>query len=104
MLLPFRNGRCSSQRRDMAAARIKRELAAVDSTRDQESRIIPVCSATKDEWKAYLESDDQELRWFCEWINGMVYIVQLSGEEDESFAGYFGIKFFQERDHAKYMR
>ncbi|EGZ29208.1 hypothetical protein PHYSODRAFT_322746 [Phytophthora sojae] len=70
----------------MAAARIKRELAAVDSTRDQESRIIPVCSATKDEWKAYLESDDQELRWFCEWINGMVYIVQLSGEEDESFA------------------
>ncbi|KAE8980890.1 hypothetical protein PF002_g24578 [Phytophthora fragariae] len=73
----------------MAVARINRGIAAIDLNCER-SAIIPVCLATKDEWREYLNSDEQEFRSvFMEWIEGTVYIVEFGTQEQQRFARSF---------------
>ncbi|KAE8971348.1 hypothetical protein PR001_g24446 [Phytophthora rubi] len=76
----------------MAVTRINREIAGVDLTRERESPIIPVCTATQDEWRSYLDSEHQELssKWM-EWIEGTIYIVEIPSQEHEYFNDSFKI-------------
>eukprot|EP00644_Phytophthora_capsici_P003997 jgi/Phyca11/564729/estExt2_Genewise1.C_PHYCAscaffold_150533 len=49
-----------------------------------------VCKATLEEWNAYQETEDQEVRSsLMEWIEGEIFIVELSSPEHESFAVEF---------------
>ncbi|EGZ24779.1 hypothetical protein PHYSODRAFT_344793 [Phytophthora sojae] len=42
--------------------------------------------ATKDDWRAYLDSENQALKSkCCEWIEGTIYIVEPLSQEHESF-------------------
>ncbi|KAE9314298.1 hypothetical protein PF008_g19515 [Phytophthora fragariae] len=73
----------------MAVARINRGLDAIDFDCER-SAIIPVCSATMDEWREYLNSDDQGFKSkFMEWVEGTVYIVEIPSQEHQRFAHSF---------------
>ncbi|KAE9007657.1 hypothetical protein PR003_g17206 [Phytophthora rubi] len=73
----------------MAVARINRGLDAIDFDCER-SAIIPVCSATMDEWREYLNSDDQGFKSkFMEWVEGTVYIVAIPSQEHQRFAHSF---------------
>ncbi|EGZ20217.1 hypothetical protein PHYSODRAFT_493907 [Phytophthora sojae] len=72
----------------MAVARINSEFRRIDLAQERETRIIPVCRATKDEWRAYLDSENQALKSkCCEWIEGTIYIVEPLTQEHERFTG-----------------
>ncbi|EGZ29250.1 hypothetical protein PHYSODRAFT_477798, partial [Phytophthora sojae] len=46
-----------------------------------------VCKATKDDWRDYLDSENQALKSKrCEWIEGTIYIVEPSSQERECFS------------------
>jgi hypothetical protein len=63
----------------MAVARINHDKAICFKNELNEShRVIRVCEATKDEWRAYQGSDNQALKSkCCEWIEGSIYIVEF---------------------------
>ncbi|KAE9133145.1 hypothetical protein PF010_g2925 [Phytophthora fragariae] len=89
----------------MAVTRINREVAGVDLTRVRESPIIPVCAATRDEWREYANSDDQAFRSKCmEWIEGTIYIVEVPSQEHEAFNENFKIYAANKRAFLAYMK
>jgi hypothetical protein len=93
------------QRSAMAVGRINREMeiARVNLVRD--SPIIRVCKATREEWRTYVESDNQALKsTCCEWIDGSIYIVEIPSLEHDLFSSYFDMHLSSQRAIAYYLR
>ncbi|EGZ20307.1 hypothetical protein PHYSODRAFT_328434 [Phytophthora sojae] len=65
----------------MAVARINSEFRRINLALERETR-----RATKNEWRAYLDSENQALKSkCCEWIEGTIYIVEPLTQEHERF-------------------
>ncbi|EGZ22726.1 hypothetical protein PHYSODRAFT_330465 [Phytophthora sojae] len=84
----------------MALDRINRAIATLCSNHEltlPEGTTIRVCEATEDEWNAFIESEDHELKSIhLAWSDGQVFIVELPSPERGLFCSVFNRSFLHD--------
>jgi hypothetical protein len=94
-----------SQRYDSRPHQPTRKIDLLQERDKRDSPIIRVCKATKDEWRAYLGSDNQALKSkCCAWIEGSIYIVEFPlRQERERFSRGIETALVRQPAFAAYM-